>query len=376
MTLMANNRAVYADARRILRLAAVGVAAAFSAFCWSTLAAEWDGRTLLKQVIESRRGIKRGHLILESIMEQVGGAANHAQPLRSERRWEIWFVGSKLRGDLQRNGITEVNCSGGYLETAHVFYTDAQPSSPNLKMALVITEVNETNRALYYVPEPRWFGCIPADHMNAIHFHPISFYTPPDSATVEVARDLIAGEHCLKVTYKANPGPVVSELRNTVWVSSQNPNSVRQVEQQQVGPGIAIVDVVTSTCERVKHTAIWFPASWHHERRENGKVTQTEDARVRIITLNEPVDPAVFTPKGIAILPKGTPVEWQLPHDRPHPDANLVWNGSSIVPHTLSATDGRQGPLRSMLLIANVAVLLAVVAALLYRQLARRHRAT
>jgi hypothetical protein len=75
---------------------------------------------------------------------------------------------------------------------------------------------------------------------------------------------------------------------------------------------------------------LWFPTTMYYKRTENTETTCNVKTTIKVISLNEPLPPNTFSPKGIGILKPDTPVAWHLDRNRPM-EGELVWNGNEIV---------------------------------------------
>jgi hypothetical protein len=80
-----------------------------------------------------------------------------------------------------------------------------------------------------------------------------------------------------------------------------------------------------------KSSGCWYPAKWVYERHENGKLTKKEEVSVELISLNEPIDPALFTLNGLERLKPDTRVNWLASSPPPPAEGSLLWNGKDIV---------------------------------------------
>ena len=107
-------------------------------------------------------------------------------------------------------------------------------------------------------------------------------------------------------------------------------NHVLRVESRFESEGILYIDGVDSESEKYRNK-IWFPKKLTYRRTEDGRVTESQETLIKVISLNEPLPENTFSPKGISFLKPGAPVSWALERDRPVEKGELVWNGKEVV---------------------------------------------
>ena len=136
--------------------------------------------------------------------------------------------------------------------------------------------------------------------------------------------------------------------------------SVVRMEEEFRGGGTQYVDSVDLQIRKHEKSGVWFPVSQHYQRVEDGsRVTCEEHLKITVLSLNEPLEPVVFTPAGMNVRP-GTPVMFIPEQGTGH----HVWDGNKIVGTrpavypTASLDSGRRWVLPAIL--SALFVLLAV----------------
>jgi len=291
-----------------------------------------DGIAILAKILESRQSIQKGHVEIETIYTNLGKgeAALH-------KEWNILFEGDiKRRSDVTQGGNTEVVCLDCYAERTELYYTTQPPPDPNGKMALSFYDGYGESSPDRTVPNPRWFGCLPDSIKNAeLYLFPLEIYGSRSDKTSEypkVISDIRENVDCWKVDWKFDfrYEGMSTSVPCTIWVDKSDWSRVIRVESQFESDGILYIDGVDSESEKYK-SKIWFPSKLMYKRTENGKVTESQEVQIKVISLNEPLPENTFSPKGISFLKPGTPVSWAMERDRPVPKGQLVWNGNEVV---------------------------------------------
>jgi hypothetical protein len=143
-----------------------------------------------------------------------------------------------------------------------------------------------------------------------------------------VTDEILNGIACKKFTY-IHPE---FGVKYTYWIAPKFGYSVIRMHSYYDGKPrsptqepTAITSYTDSIVSEYKNTGIWFPTELHHVFTVGGKLERTQDMFVKIISLNEPIDPELFTLKGLNV-PAGTAVIL-LPESEYD---NFFWDGHEI----------------------------------------------
>lgn len=183
----------------------------------------------------------------------------------------------------------------------------------------------------------------------------------PGSATVDL--DELQGEKLVRVSFERPNGAAVQ-----YWCSPDHGYGIVRYEIAR-GDRTSSVD-----CELIELPAVanlWYPHVYKYERTVAGKLTHSEDATIRVTSLNEAIDDNLFSLKGIEELEAGTAVVTISPDERPR--GQLEWTGSEIAPRgapdVVMAVDYDRRRSHRVLLWGNLALLFTCLAVWLFRKL-------
>jgi hypothetical protein len=144
--------------------------------------------------------------------------------------------------------------------------------------------------------------------------------------------------------------------------------SVVRMEQEFKGGGTNYVDSVDLEIKKHEKSGVWFPVSQHYQRVEDGnRVSREEHLKVTVVSLNEPLDPAVFTPAGMNVRP-GSLVMYIPERDT----GECVWDGSKIVCTRPGEYSSGPGMSRRWLVYVNLSALFILLAIFFLRQYYKR----
>lgn len=338
---------------------------------WSVLLSQAAGQLpadigeVEAKVLANRRAIKSGHVILESKIRDGDFSAEYS--------WTIWFAGKEIRQDTKRRydvvpkgatgpDYTETSCFGN---DVHISYSD-QIMPDGGTMVLAIRDPRKMKvEAGFEVVDPRILGMAPLDcQMSSRMFHLDSFIGAPNRKNLSLSHDVRSGIDCVKIEFKP---PGFDAAR--VWIAPTKGYNIIRMEQEFKGGGTGYIDSVDLEIEKHEPSGIWFPVSQHYQRVNDGhRVTREERLKVNVVSLNEPVDPAVFMPAGMNVRP-GTLVTY-IPEKG---TSRHVWNGSKIVdirPEVDPAAGRNAG--RRWFLFANLSALFIFLAVFFVWQYRKR----
>ena len=186
-----------------------------------------------------------------------------------------------------------------------------------------------------------------------------------DRSSPTAVRDRHAGFDCWRVSYTTPKGGTVA-----YWVDPERGYNVLRIEGAFTSfAGKPIVDRVD--CDLQKVEGLWFPRSCRYRRtEEGGKVTSQEDLEVEVVSLNEPIDPEVFSLQGIDIIPEDATVVWVSDREPPVEKpgiGSLKWDGEKLFwSDALPGSAAEEAGGNTLLLVLSVVFAGVAVAAVLW----------
>ena len=330
---------------------------AFCVFCSGVNRADSipSGTGIFTKIMESRQLIQSGHIVFDSTYSDANFTVH--------KKWNIWFDKSKIRSEVIRDGIIEAICFDCYGKQTRLYYTTQPPPDPSGKIGLTFYDGYEKPSPMLYIPDPRWFGCLTLTIEAGQYQFPAEMYgLKPEGYTEppKVVSDTVADVDCWRIDYR--PPGITSY---SVWVDKSDESRVLRAESRfdvvEGGKKVYYIDRVDSETEKYQDK-IWFPQKLTYKRTENGEVTMTAEARIKIHALNDPLPPDTFSPKGISFLKPDTPVAWHLDRDRPVPSGELVWDGNEVVAldefAKMMRESRRLGPANYFFMLLGIALIL------------------
>ncbi|MDR1957506.1 MAG: hypothetical protein LBQ54_00380 [Planctomycetaceae bacterium] len=282
-----------------------------------------DGKEILKRIYHARTAIHKGDVVINTSTK----VSDHKSV---EWKWHIRFDGQKIRADIDRFGVSDVICLGCYSKNTRLFYTTALPSVPEGKMALTFYDGDEESSPLHQIPNPKWLGCWTEEFESLYYFEPaLTFLNIDKNIIINVVEDDISGQNYWKVSL--NQKGENMELFWSCWVDKNVWEKIVRCEHKMIKEGEDFF-VAEANFENVCYDGkIWFPYKILSTRYEQKKLTRAAETTLKILSLNKPLQPEVFSLTGIDLLKKDTPVSWNLERDRPYPEGQLIWDGKNIV---------------------------------------------
>jgi hypothetical protein len=132
--------------------------------------------------------------------------------------------------------------------------------------------------------------------------------------------ETINGIACKKIKYFMDKG----DAYFAIWFALDYAYSPIRVETESKQH--QLFDYTTVEVNQYKNTDIWVPGKVIAERLINGQSHRKTEYTITVYSINEPLDPKVFTLEGLNI-PVGTPVDM-------HPDPEhlpRLWDGKKVV---------------------------------------------
>ncbi|MDR0610835.1 MAG: hypothetical protein LBG58_12045 [Planctomycetaceae bacterium] len=128
---------------------------------------------------------------------------------------------------------------------------------------------------------------------------------------------------CKKILYVKEK----DEYHFAVWIAPQYGYSPIRMESQTKKYGL--FDSTTVEVRQYKDTDLWVPVKATVQRLENGKLFRKTEYAITVYSINEPLDPKLFTPE-LLDIPVGTPVEMFSSHNPPNIKRQF-WDGKKTV---------------------------------------------
>ena len=314
----------------------------WSATCDASEVAEIEDR-----VLAGRLAITRAHMVFESSITYWKDGEE--RPLDIVRTF--YLDGEKVRCDERRRydqqkwflrqpydpGATYFTEKRCFSEDEFFLYSDRV--SANGKQLVV--RVTERERALkidgYRVPDLRNLGLTPDSFANSGFDLMERLIRAPHREKLSVSPAVEQGEQCQRIQFT---------LRGTfaqVWVAPSKGCSILRRRAEFNFEDTHYVDDIQLNVKEHNESGIWFPVSSHYRRTENGRRTKEERLKVTIISLNENLDPKLFTLAGLDI-----PVGRRVSKHGASPLDYLVWDGDRVISTRASANvQSGENPSRS-----------------------------
>lgn len=317
-----------------------------------------DVTAIEQRALAARRAIKWGVVELHSemFMRRAGGEQHFNVDTK------IWFDTNAARVDCIRplrdasraegsSSFRELNSFDG---KQHIFWSTERASSLGNTPVEIKQLQYETQTKADVVVDPRLIGLAIEDSANLVNCRLEStLLGRADRDEPTIAADKIHGADCWKIAYRMKKGVAVR-----YWIDPARGDSVVRMESEFDRDGTHYKNLLNVDVAYLDAAKIWFPAGCTYQRLENDRVTKSEQLTVRVVSLNEPIDPAVFTLSGMDI-PPGTHVA-RVPSDG---RGELVWNGDEIVPFE-DASSASSGWFSRRNLLIGVSVACALVASI------------
>jgi len=184
----------------------------------------------------------------------------------------------------------------------------------------------------------------------------------PNRVELRISDDILNGIECKKISFVSEHG-----LTTRVWIAPAMGPSVVRMEYDGKSQSPNYLDRTDVVVKEYRKTGIWFPASAESQRIQDGKVRiRRETVQVEVLSLNEPLDPKVFTIVDLNV-PAGS-----FANVRPY-TGNFIWDGNQIreegAAEVLRGTSGLSG--RRITLLVTSSVLAILCGVFLWRRFRR-----
>jgi hypothetical protein len=171
--------------------------------------------------------------------------------------------------------------------------------------------------------DPKVLGIIPNQPTLANRYNLNSYIGSEASKNGTVEKGIWKGKSCYIVTFNSGK----SQIR--YWVVPEMDYSVISIERKYPLDKLkkpSEHDRTRTEYQKDTKSGIWFPKKINFKRLRNGTIRTTEYASIKLVSLNEPIDPEVFSLNGIGITP-GARVRNK---DLKEP-VRKIWDGEKVV---------------------------------------------
>lgn len=257
-------------------------------------------------VLAQRRRIRSGHFrVKQTFVSFASGRRNEAEMV-------TWLDGSRVREDQESGGVVRTKCFG---EKLYYGYEHREG------YGLEVRDFRFASRKdhHYFVHDPTILMLYPLWYRVSESVHKESFIGSPRRTKFALQRTQWDGQEAWQVSFMQN------DCRITYWVVPSRGYSIVRMASYAPTPQTVIEHSVQSTNAHVRD-GIWFPTTVRYVELVDGKLTEQEDLEIETISINEPIDSAIFTPSGMNI-PPGT-VASRFPRTS---DDKLMWDGKQVV---------------------------------------------
>ncbi len=318
-----------------------------------------------QKVLAYRRAMQCGHLVLTHKTYIRGVYAP-----RDDRVTTLWFDGSRIRNDevfRYDNAETthrEVRCNNCERSGHRVMYNDIQ--IPIGRLALTLRKAQPSDSRETYSPiDPRLLGMAPESVPNLIRANLETWVGRSDRSPPSCQRLSWKELDAWRIDYVTLKGRPVR-----MWMVPAYGPSLARLETELDVDGQHYFFSVESAFRQHATSGLWFPSTVTSEQHIDGVLEEKEVVDVQVVSLNEPLDPVVFTLAGMDI-PKDTPITGIKSSD----GSTFFWNGKEIVPQVEQPRNKYTSnpTTRRWLFIVN-AVFLALVAAVLFWRSRRQQK--
>jgi hypothetical protein len=276
---------------------------------------------LERRTIDHRRSIRQAKLVLRAVNVRSG------EPNAYPSETFIWLDNDKIRCDDwctfrgDKAPHRELSCRNCQLPGHFVRYHQLEILNVAVK---VYPMPPVADPASEWILDPRCLGMVPMPSSDLFQCQLDSTLGRTDRGDISTRTDSWKGLPCQLIECENAAGH-----HTKVWIATDRGPSVVRIEitagklMQAVESELAMLD-----------SGYWFPRRCEYCSVRDGKDEVREKVEVEVLSLNKPVDPAVFTLAGMNIQ-RNTPIVGIS--DEMH--GPVVWDGSAVV-----STHNRQLP--------------------------------
>jgi hypothetical protein len=303
-----------------------------------------DAATLERAAFEYQLSIPSGHVETESVVTIVSlnGASR-----RISRKRTMYFDGENIREDAENPYDASKSYYGGRLppgvsqatfwerralmDGQHFSYSE-QVDLRGKRFGAEVTKPNvlETGHHLG-ITDARWIGLTVSgsESLKNIVLRPA--FDRPDMEISGVVKDSNKDASVVGFAYRRRDG-----VHGTIFIdTSKGPSVVGEVATSASGATVEEQDVDVR-----QHVAsgYWFPVAMSYKHTSNGKLTQHEELKIKIISLGEslPRDTFTFAGLGLPIGSDVTPIGFDDNYQK-------IWTGRELVSKEPNVSSGAGG---------------------------------
>ncbi len=281
-----------------------------------------------QQAIDHRQRIKYGHVVLDWKEARLGRSGRPGGGTQV-RKVELFFHLDEKRSDEQRGEELQIRCTNA----TSIGQFAAYVASPRHDPFVTLTNRSQvTDEPRYFILDPRELGCLPGPYGLTLSRGIDSYLTRPDRSDDKVTAATLDGIPCRLISYTTD-----TQAHIKVWICPERDFNVLRWESRFTSSnGTTYEDISQIEVTRHEPSGIWFPSKVEYVRKRDDADFLLETIAVTLQSLDEPLDPALFTVAGIDKIAEGTRV--------------VVVGGlaENIVPKTINIESlrrtGRKGP--------------------------------
>lgn len=273
-----------------------------------------------QRAVASRRAIARGRIDLDSRYSS-GGKTRHVVTA-------IAWDGKKIRNDAKKPYDVRPAAAKDDFHTVRVIFNDAfylwydDKILADGHLVLIMTRRDEYVRStMSEVIDAHLLGMVLSDSQGTRNYHLEAFLLPSEPATRTISKDRIEGVECWKVERTKPRGDVIR-----YWIAPSMDFNVMRWESELSRDGKNYRWLLENKVSRHPPSGVWFPSAYKYQEVVDDDLAAEEQLDIKVISLNQHVDPKLFTledmhvPAGVTAVRTARGVS-----------TTAVWNGKQLV---------------------------------------------
>lgn len=346
---------------------AMYAAVLFSLLAASMARADSEIASVELKALEARRAIERGCVELEYTYRAM---SDSRPPASLSKRRAIHFDGEQVRMEecfdydatrARSHGeqYRTVVCFG---ESEHIRYS-SEITPEGHEIALTVRPLDQVDLDTHAKMDPRLIGMAPRNVADVMCYPLEVIVGRPDRTRTSTESVVLNRDECTLVEYERNDGLIAR-----MWIRAEKDYSVLKVQTESVHRGERYELTTEVSVRRDEASGKWFPERTVFTELRDGERIREEDARVQVVSLNQPLADGTFGLAGI-----GAPAGKRVNRVPGRPDHRKeYWDGQELVLIDESGGDSapiaQRGIVRRVILILGTLVLLVVVVVLVNRR--------